>query len=217
MGEAKPYPKAVQLGPRAVKCPSCGTVRMVKKPGARCRSCATVLNTGNRGRDLLCEFCGKQFRLKPTQLARGPRRFCSMSCRIQGGQYKEMGRKFSLERGGDGNPSYKHGRRIDIQIPGWRLSRKEEYACRNCGSRERVELHHAIPRSKCRTIKADLRNGIPLCLKCHRGWHAKRVVLYRDIFKPEEWDFISAVELTGELIGPWLEKYYPEREEAQVA
>lgn len=117
----------------------------------------------------------------------------------------------------DPKPSYKHGRRVGVQIPGWKLKNKGETCCRNCGSAERVQLHHAIPRGKAQHVKADLRNGLPLCLRCHHDWHANKTVIYRDVFTEEEWAFLSSVRLTGELVGPWLDKHYPARPAAEVA
>lgn len=166
------------------------------------------------GRNQNCEHCGKKFWVIKKRIGRA--RWCSLECKVKSGYAKtELGPKLSLARGGDGNPAYKHGRRVDIQIPGWKLNNKGEgRICRNCGGQERVQLHHAIPRSKARHVRADLRNGVPLCGDCHTGWHSSKVTLYRDIFSEEEWAFISGVELTGENIGPWLDRRYPEREVA---
>jgi hypothetical protein len=206
------------LEPREVSCPDCGAKRMVKGlPAKRCRSCARIASIG-KGEWRICP-CGTSF-YAPRRSTGKLAQFCTIGCRVTYGGYKEMGRKLSLERGGDGNPAYKHGRRVDIQIPGWRLSRKGETNCRNCGkpkSRQPLQLHHAVPRSKARHVKADLRNGIPLCLDCHSGWHRKTVVIYRDVFTADEWGFISSVQLTGELIGPWLDRHYPERQEVVTA
>lgn len=94
----------------------------------------------------------------------------------------------------------------------WNIDLKREERCRNCGDAEAVlHLHHVIPRSKCRATKYDLLNGLPLCTSCHLGWHHRRVTIYRDVFTPEEWAYLSSVQLTGEEIGPWLDKRYPVR------
>jgi ribosomal protein L37AE/L43A len=89
----------------------------------------------------------------------------------------------------------------------WAISRKPAECCRNCGDPAQVlHLHHAVPRSLSPAGKYDLRNGVQLCTRCHLGWHNGRVVLTRDIFTAEEWDFIQT------LIGPtWLDKKYPAR------
>lgn len=93
----------------------------------------------------------------------------------------------------------------------WGLSRKPEPICRNCPSPAR-ELHHAIPRGKAPHARADLRNGLPLCIPCHDGWHRHKVVIHRDVFRPEEWEFLCSVKLTGERIEAWLDRHYPPRE-----
>lgn len=74
-----------------------------------------------------------------------------------------------------------------------------------------MQLHHAIPRSKWRAGRADLRNGIPLCFTCHTGWHHRKVVIYRDVFTPEEWAFMSSARLTGQRVEAWLDDRYPAR------
>lgn len=95
----------------------------------------------------------------------------------------------------------------------WGLRRKPEPKCRNCPA-PAVHLHHAIPRSKAPRVRKDLRNGLPLCRACHDGWHGKKVTLHRDLFTPEEWSFVSTVELTGERIEAWLDRHYPVRPDA---
>lgn len=63
----------------------------------------------------------------------------------------------------------------------------------------------------------EILNGLPLCTDCHMGWHRGYRTIYRDVFTPEEWAFLSSVQLTGELIGPWLDKRYPERPKEMAA
>lgn len=93
----------------------------------------------------------------------------------------------------------------------WAISMKREPTCRNCGEVGLLSLHHAVPRSLCRAGKYDLRNGVPLCARCHLGWHNRLVTLYRDIFTAEEWEFISSLRLSGQRIEAWLDDRYPER------
>ena len=91
-------------------------------------------------------------------------------------------------------------------------TQKVERACRNCGATGCViELHHAVPRSRSRKGRDDLRNALPLCRECHNGWHAGTPI-YRDAFTADEWEFIET------LIGPgWLGRHYPTRPRAQAA
>lgn len=89
----------------------------------------------------------------------------------------------------------------------WAISMKREPVCRNCEqAAEIMHLHHAVPRSHSRAGKYDLRNGLPLCHRCHTGWHQMGVNIYRDVFTAEEWSFIQT--LTGE---EWLDRRYPVR------
>lgn len=216
-GEKRKWPPKTTPVKVLVACAGCGNERLMwALPKGRqrwCSSCRMIQAVGT-GDHRICP-CGRAFYAQKRSNGKLAQ-FCSIECRVTTGGYKDMGKKLSLERGGDGNPSYKHGRRIGIQIPGWKLNNKGEKKCRNCGANGRgengrLELHHAIPRSKARHVKADLRNGVPLCQVCHTGWHGKRVAIYRDIFTEEEWAFISSVKLTGENIGAWLDKHYPAR------
>jgi hypothetical protein len=201
---------------RVVTCPDCGGTRTVKLPRSAlsqklCIACAGIRRRGRRltTKTATCP-CGTVFvPTGPQKLSRQPH--CSPECRRQYGGYEEMGRKQAVARTGWGNPAYRHGKRTGVHIPGWSRDAKGEHSCRNCGSTDRVELHHAIPRGKCKAIAADLRNGLPLCMACHRGWHAYKVVIYRDVFTKDEWDFLCSVRLTGERVEAWLDGHYPER------
>lgn len=94
----------------------------------------------------------------------------------------------------------------------WGIHLKPENCCRLCGvTGASLHLHHVIPRSMCTASKFDLRNGLPLCGTCHHKWHQRSVVIYRDVFAPDEWAYISTVELTGQRIEAWLDDRYPAR------
>jgi hypothetical protein len=94
----------------------------------------------------------------------------------------------------------------------WNLSEKGEAQCRNCWRTDRrVHLHHAIPRSMCAEARLNLLNGVPLCTVCHFGWHRRQVTIYRDVFTPEEWAYISSVQLVGQDTQAWLDDRYPEK------
>lgn len=91
----------------------------------------------------------------------------------------------------------------------WGMHRKREDQCRNCGANGPLDLHHAVPRSLCKASKYDLRNGLPLCDTCHFGWHHKKLVIHRDVFKPEEWAFLTSLQLVDRDVRAWLDKHYP--------
>lgn len=98
-------------------------------------------------------------------------------------------------------------RRFNVRLKG-------EASCRNCGAAGHLHLHHAIPRSVCKEVRLDLRNGIPLCPSCHARWHQRTLVIYRDVFTSEEWEFLCSVELLGQRTSAWLDDHYPAREQA---
>lgn len=190
------YRKHPLLPKKTVVCPACGESREIKTTleSKLCRRCSQ-----RKPRPLRkCVTCGSEF--QPAHLR--PVKFCSPRCH---------GIHMSRERGGDGNPAFRHGRRVGVHIPGWRLQAKGENACRNCGGRDRVQLHHAIPRGKWKGGVADLRNGLPLCHDCHFGWHWHKTTICRDVFTEEEWVFLSAAELTGQRVEAWLDDRYPAR------
>jgi hypothetical protein len=201
-----------------VACPDCGERRFVQKFPLAPRRCKPCQYAAMRKGEMRTCPCGTQFYV--TTKKRPNAQWCSRACRKTYGGYEVLAVALSAKRKGDGNPAFKHGKRAGVNIPGWKLSRKGDDCCRNCGAHKTskcVELHHAIPRSKCRATRADLRNGLPLCIDCHRGWHRKKVVIYRDLFTAEEWAFISSAKLTGENIEPWLERHYPPRTLAVAA
>lgn len=85
---------------------------------------------------------------------------------------------------------------------------KREPACRNCRAVGEVHLHHIVPRSLAPAGRADARNLIPLCSRCHDLHHAG-MPLPRSILTAEELAFART------LIGPgWLGRRYPAGMEA---
>jgi hypothetical protein len=160
------------------------------------------------GADKTCP-CGQVFYVKHARIGRA--KYCSIACRREYGGYEELAKAMSVDRRSAGNPGYRHGRRAGVNIPGWRLRNKGESRCRNCQSSEFVELHHAIPRGKWKGGREDLRNALPLCRTCHLGWHHKKVTIYQDVFTEDEWEFLCNANLTGQLVGDWLERNYPVR------
>jgi HNH endonuclease len=94
---------------------------------------------------------------------------------------------------------------------GWSLAAKPERKCRVC-PRRATDLHHAIPRSVGPPeTKLDFRNGLPLCQECHTGWHRRTLVIFRHVFTPDEWAYLTAVKLTGRETDAWLDDHYPDR------
>lgn len=115
----------------------------------------------------------------------------------------------------------KHGRYIGRG--NWTIANKGETRCRNCGAQPHgrgplgaLHLHHVIPRSMCKAIATDLRNGIPLCHRCHSGWHERTVVISRSVFTVEEWSFLCAAPVIGQNVVAWLEDNYPAVDVAKI-
>lgn len=166
---------------------------------------------------LTCEECGDEFPARLLDISRG-RKFCSRRCyaardRIRPDLRIGMAEQFSRDRRGASNPNFKTGSRVgekDIAKV-FNLKLKGEDCCRVCGDTHRLQLHHAIPRSLSRAARTELRNGIPLCVSCHMGWHRRGLTIYRDLFTSDEWAYISSVQLTGQRIEAWLDDRYPER------
>lgn len=170
------------------ECEWCGRAfetRKQAKPtrfcGVKCSSQATAkqrASTLRHERQLaMCEQCGEPITSKRA------RRFCSRVC---SGKAARKGRK-------------------QVWTPGhWGLLKKGEASCRNCGVRA-SHLHHIVPRSVSRQGREDLeRNGLPLCFDCHRGWHDRRVTIYRERLRPEE--VANAERIAGPV---WVENNYP--------
>lgn len=78
--------------------------------------------------------------------------------------------------------------------------------CVNCGG-QAEHIHHAIPRSLCYEGVIEVRNMIPLCHRCHGGWHDRWLTIYRDVFTDVQWTWIAQHASEG-----WLDHWYPARD-----
>lgn len=167
------------------------------------------------GKDRECQNCGETYYARKSELRAG-RKYCSAKCKAEGQvghdwMSQEARQKLSRERRGPKNPMWRGGSSVERASKSlFSLKKKGDRICRNCGTEENIHLHHAIPRSMYRDGRNELLNGVPLCQTCHYGWHHRRVVLHRSIFKPEEWEYISGVNLLGQNTTAWLDDRYPE-------
>lgn len=84
----------------------------------------------------------------------------------------------------------------------WGCRVKGESHCRACGAPAR-HLHHIVPRGIAPKHKTNLLNGLPLCVECHMGWHARTVTISAAILKPEEKAFVIGISSVA-----WLERNY---------
>ena len=184
------------------------------KTSRRCSSCA---NKQRRKRmERTCVGCGKSFVARESEVKRDGGKYCSRQCwRDNPPEMSEEGKVRHLERvkdrEGKKNPAYRHGRYAGQKTKEmereFNLGKKGETKCRVCGSEDRLNAHHAVPRSLAPAGRADLRNCLPLCAVCHTSWHRGRPIS-RDHFSDDEWAFLES------LIGPtWLDKRYPRPED----
>lgn len=87
------------------------------------------------------------------------------------------------------------------RAPMWSLAGKGEANCRVCGEPAKV-LHHIVPKG--RGGGDRLENGLPLCAKCHAGWHARTVTITQGKLTTAE--LAHAIERAG---AAWVERAYP--------
>lgn len=174
-----------------------------------------------RGGDVQCLQCGTTFYAKRAESKRGNGKYCSVACRAKhhGAPSKRPGvaAKIAEAKRGPRNAAFKTG--LDpstVARNGVNLKAKGETCCRACGSAEHLHLHHVIPRSMWRRGITELLNCIPLCARCHAGWHRRYVTIYRDAFRPDEWACIASADLLGQNVTAWLDERYPVRTPADA-
>jgi hypothetical protein len=168
-----------------------------------------------------CEECGSMF----AQPKWARLRFCSpkcsyaAKCRAEGKERwpkeatcqgcgerfmaKEAKNKYCSSRCANRTRARAAAKRTRQKQP-WGLILKGELFCRNC-HRPALHLHHIVPRSRSRKGQDDVQgNGMPLCFDCHRGWHDRRVTLYRGCLTAHE--LATAISLTS---AAWVDRNYP--------
>jgi hypothetical protein len=66
--------------------------------------------------------------------------------------------------------------RGDPEVREWRIAvlERDQYQCRQCGSREKLHAHHLIPWSICTTLRTVVQNGLTVCELCHYQLHGKQ-------------------------------------------
>ena len=156
---------------------------------------------------VICETCGKPFASYRSER----RRFCSLECNSPS-TAPEVRDRISTAKTKTGRQTGRRQRQL--QKAGFTLAAKGETRCRNCGSASGLNLHHIIPRSMWKAGITNPLNGVPLCVRCHMGWHNRAVTIYRDIFTAAEWACVSGAKLLGQEVGAWLDRRYPPRRKA---
>ncbi len=158
--------------PRLVVCQECG-VEFVAKDWRENRQ---TLFCSRKCRDvaqstkvtLVCRQCNQPFQRKAYMEScsqeRGP--FCGMDC------YGLWQRENTQ---GESNPNYKH--QSNARHGGeWERTRlvaleRDGYKCAQCGSTNRLHVHHKTPWQDDQPNSHALDNMVTLCASCHRKQH----------------------------------------------
>jgi 5-methylcytosine-specific restriction endonuclease McrA len=81
---------------------------------------------------------------------------------------------------GKNNPNFKHGGYCGIkknqkevhtlEYKKWRkdVLKRDNYTCKECGSKQKLNAHHIIPRREDKNNICDINFGITLCEPCHQ-------------------------------------------------
>lgn len=118
------------------------------------------------GRVKACQQCGTEFRWNVPS-----RKFCSMAC-TKLGQKRYFGREHprsnpeSKARGAQSNSKIQQKWAAEVLL-------QDDATCQQCGvSGVRMNAHHILPWKEFPEHRADVWNGVTLCIKCHRGVHS---------------------------------------------
>ena len=124
-----------------------------------------------------CKICNKDFYVAKSTMKHRPRRTCSDKCyRILLGKLHK-GSKSSFWRGGVSSKRRKI--RYSIKIQNWRekIFKRDNFTCQKCGDRSRsdysvtLNAHHIKPFSKYPKQRTIIKNGVTLCIDCHKMVH----------------------------------------------
>lgn len=219
---------------RPFACAECGTLIQRARVGAGlCRACSQRRNAALRGSyarqgaDVACVQCGRAFYASPYQLATA--KYCSrecmgrarrrtFTCAICKADFESVGRPRRRTCGprcsrelrrrnklGAKNPMY---RNASGRQERWREAREE--ACRCCGSRTRLTLHHVVYEQHVRRAGGDPfdpDDSLTVCFSCHMAHHHgvdRRIRVSQ--LRPENLAFARA--LFGEYADDYIARYY---------
>ena len=64
-------------------------------------------------------------------------------------------------------------KRISYSYRQWRrkVLERDHYTCQNCGSKDKLHVHHIKSFSEYPELREEISNGVTLCEKCHRKLH----------------------------------------------
>jgi 5-methylcytosine-specific restriction endonuclease McrA len=117
--------------------------------------------------EVACQYCGKSFLKSFARAQRRERHFCTREC----------SEKWYT---GENSPNYKGFRvdqtgRVSYEYRKWRneVVARDNHTCQNCGSKEKLHVHHIYRYADYEDLRADIDNGITLCQRCHHEAHKK--------------------------------------------
>jgi len=116
----------------------------------------------------------------------------------KGAKWSEQARiRMKENQTGEGNSNWKGGSsglmktlQMSRDWALWRedVFKRDDYACRVCGSKEHIEPHHIIPKTMRLDLIFEVSNGLTLCKECHKQLHhlyggVKNQVKFREALK----------------------------------
>jgi 5-methylcytosine-specific restriction endonuclease McrA len=117
-------------------------------------------------RERRCQQCGEPFRYYSRS-----RKFCSLACTKLGQK-----RYYGLEHPRSNPASRARGAQSNSKIQQrWaaQVFLQDDVTCQQCGiSGVKMHAHHVLPWKEFPEHRADVWNGVTLCVKCHRGVHS---------------------------------------------
>lgn len=124
---------------------------------------------------------------------------------------------------GADNPNWKGGEvsdevreRRSYKAKKWReaVLQRDDFTCQECGSRERLHVHHILPFSDHPERRWDINNGLTVCVSCHEQIHGRSFPSWVSGREPAEDTPINEVDIVEqrhfEISRTDLEKLYLE-------
>jgi 5-methylcytosine-specific restriction endonuclease McrA len=161
---------------RIVICKYCNKCFYVK-PSSKSVYCSMdcYANDSRKNKMRVCLFCNKQFyRPLSQEFYRGIGKYCSKKCK---------GKKMSEERSGENSNFWRGGiskknrlLRSSSRWKKWReaVFKRDNWTCQKCGKKNTyLHPHHIKQFAYFPKLRFVIKNGITLCLNCHKNEHKK--------------------------------------------
>ena len=168
---------------RPILCNGCGTTFARVPANPNKKYCSWECFKASRWRSVVCAECNKSFRKRISEIVkaetRGYQHMCSRACRNTSTS-KLLGGDGTWTEGGKYRASpKKYGKDWPI-VKAFALNR-DNRTCQQCGSHERLEVHHWEPYSV--SFDNSPENLVTLCRDCHKAKHEeyRREGFYADL------------------------------------